>query len=699
MSSTIEATLDKELGINDFRLVWEKAGDLSGHWDSIGILLGLSPNKLDEIEAEGKPPKTCLRKVFECWLRKDCDQSSGAPTLRMLCNCIRSKSGGANPALADEIAKEYPTSSEKQPLSPVDTNPSSREVTPNRESVTPLNSPDTKATYASGNPTTFLDLLRQIEELQRIYASNIYKTKEAFLSIEDKIISLPKVIDFIQYHITNLLSPRFHKEQFIDKLQDEYDKVKSMNQLFRVLGKRASWFNFDFVVLLVKEFIADREVQRMWSTYSNLLKDYFKNNNGRAVEVVNGVEFGVSDAPGTQVMIAKVANDDYTLNDLHFFHSAIADALEIPEYKFYFCHIDNGCMELKYSVPDFLHSILFPLTNQQCRSLAEIGIIKLSCNEHVHEMKQLPENELKKLSHFTIDINDPLWYENTSTPLIEACWRGLKDEVQWLIDESGSQERGTNGWNPPLAASYGGHFDVLKLLIDVYHCDPSQGDDDGVISLHMASYKGHLNIAQYLVNECHVDPDIADSSCNTGLLYSALGGHIDLVIMFLKKKCNVSQVNREGSTLSLLACKSGEVALVHQLKQFSIFSEDDIDFNGCGIVHYCAMSDSVELLEYLQKDCNINLSKRDRFGATPLHIASQYASSGFIMKAADIFGYKVLLEADYSDCSSLHYLCSGLVDKYCITEVYNKLTAPCDIPLVSRLASTNKQYIISEGIR
>uniref|UniRef100_A0A1X7SN51 Death domain-containing protein n=1 Tax=Amphimedon queenslandica TaxID=400682 RepID=A0A1X7SN51_AMPQE len=154
--------------INDFRLVWEKASVLSRHWDSIGIMLGLSPNKLDEIEAEGKPPKTCLRKVFECWLRKEYDQSSGAPTLRMLCNCIRSESGGADPALADEIVNKYSKSSERQPLSPVDTNPSSREVTPNTELAAPLTSPDTKATYASGKSKEFPvnDILKQIDELQ-----------------------------------------------------------------------------------------------------------------------------------------------------------------------------------------------------------------------------------------------------------------------------------------------------------------------------------------------------------------------------------------------------------------------------------------------------------------------------------------------------------------------------------------------------
>ena len=84
-------------------------------------------------------------------------------------------------------------------------------------------------------------------------------------------------------------------------------------------------------------------------------------------------------------MIAKVARTDYSLNDLYFFHKAIADAIEVPKYQLYFCTIDDGCMELKYSIPDFLYSLFFPLTNQQCHPLAEISIIKMTCGEYVHE--------------------------------------------------------------------------------------------------------------------------------------------------------------------------------------------------------------------------------------------------------------------------------------------------------------------------
>ena len=116
------------IDINDFQLVWGKAGVLSGRWDSMAIMLGLSPNKLYEIEAGGKPPKTFFWKVFDCWLKRDYDyKSHGVPTLRMLCNSIKSNSEGADPALANEIAKEYTinlTSSGEATTSPVDTSSS-----------------------------------------------------------------------------------------------------------------------------------------------------------------------------------------------------------------------------------------------------------------------------------------------------------------------------------------------------------------------------------------------------------------------------------------------------------------------------------------------------------------------------------------------------------------------------------------------
>ena len=224
-----------------------------------------------------------------------------------------------------------------------------------------------------------------IGDLREVYLDNMYHTEKSFHSID-----VSEVIDFVKHYIALLLSPRFDKHEVIEPMKEDFDHIKTMNQLFRVLEKYISWFNFELVVKLVNTFITnERDLQRKWSTYREKLKDYFKNNDNQAVQIADSIEFGLSDVPGTKVMIAKVARDDYTLNDLYFFHKLIADALEVPEFKFYFCTIDDGCMELKYSIPDFLYSVLFPLTNQQCHSLAEIGIIKMICHEHVHEMKQV----------------------------------------------------------------------------------------------------------------------------------------------------------------------------------------------------------------------------------------------------------------------------------------------------------------------
>ena len=212
---------------------------------------------------------------------------------------------------------------------------------------------------------------------------NMHETKKYFRSLD-----ISEVIDYILSYIPSLLSPRFRKHQTIELIEQEFEDVKTMTQLFRTLKKYISWFNFEFIAKLVSAFITDdRDLLRKWSTYHEKLKDYFKNNNTQAVQIDDAIQFGLSDVPGTKVMVAKVEKDDYTLSDLYFFHKAIADCLEVPNYHFYFCEIGNGCMKLKYCIPDFLYSLIFPLTNQQCHSLAEVGIIKIACGEYVQEMK------------------------------------------------------------------------------------------------------------------------------------------------------------------------------------------------------------------------------------------------------------------------------------------------------------------------
>ena len=258
--------------------------------------------------------------------------------------------------------------------------------------------------------------------------------------------------------------------------------------------------------------------------------------------------------------------------------------------------------------------------------------------------------------------------------------------MQWLIDKFGYElfQRGRNGWNPLHAASYGGHLDVLSLLINQYHCDPSKGDDDNVSCLHMASYKGHLDIALYLLDTCNINPDVSDNSYNTALLYAAMGGHCDLVTLLLNRNCSSSQCNKQGATLSLLACKSGNIALVHKLEALALFLPNATCYSGRGVLHYSCMSDSVELVQYLMTQYQLKNDVIDRYGITPFSMAARFSTSNIV---SSIGNNEMLLKLDIYGRSAMHYIC---FPNMMITgsEVYCKLFAPCDSPFVRNSNST-----------
>ena len=220
----------------------------------------------------------------------------------------------------------------------------------------------------------------------------------------------------------------------------------------------------------------------------------------------------------------------------------------------------------------------------------------------------------------------------------------------------------------------------------------------------MASYKGHLSIVQYLVDTCHVPPDQPDNSNNTALLYSAMGGHSDLVEFFIERNCNTSQINCMSASLSLLACQSGELSLVHKLESLNLFSPDDITKSGSGILHYTCRSmnnKSVELFKYLLNRYQLSIDVKDQYGSTPLHNASWYASSSVVEYIVSIQGNEALLVTDNNDRSYLHYACDASIH---IPGgiMHGKLMAQSDASVIDTINNTTiKQniYIIKRNER
>ena len=209
-------------------------------------------------------------------------------------------------------------------------------------------------------------------------------------SLKTSSHTVSDIIEYMQLHVIALLSPELRTCNITSLVRQELSSITTLAGLFIHLEKYVSWFNYEFIVKLANVFLScNRSLKRKWSTYRQKLKDYFTSNNDVAIKCADGIEFGLSDVPGTKVLIAKVAKDDYTFNDLFFFRQAIPDAFKMSQYRLYFCSVHFGCLELKYCIPDYIYSVLFPLTDEHLLSLANIGIIKLSCGSFEYEIKEV----------------------------------------------------------------------------------------------------------------------------------------------------------------------------------------------------------------------------------------------------------------------------------------------------------------------
>lgn len=96
-------------GINDLYEVATELEDVASKWRDIGLALRLHDPDLSVIDTEGKLVDGCLKDMLRLWLNQSYDvRKHGEPSWQMLAEAVRARSGGNNPAIADQIHQKHP---------------------------------------------------------------------------------------------------------------------------------------------------------------------------------------------------------------------------------------------------------------------------------------------------------------------------------------------------------------------------------------------------------------------------------------------------------------------------------------------------------------------------------------------------------------------------------------------------------------
>ena len=348
-SNTIGTQASNFVGINDLNIVFKEVKSISPKWIQFAQSLQIKQSTIDIIETNHRGDCVrCLNEVLKNWLRwenYDC-MRYGVPCWRLVCEAVRE--GGDDPALADEIAHKYPQlSSEVAPYVPSEKN---------------------------------YELANQLFELQCEFSDVLYETKKYFLPI-----LLSEIIGYLKSHIVALLGSAV-PETISMTVIEEFESIKTISKLFDILQyKYLSWFNYKLIIKLVDEFLSKQNrklyktLKDAWSHYEKKLEDYFM-NSGTLLKDAEDVQFGEfnSPSPGTKIIVVKVDRENYTLNDLFFLRKALPKELNIPEYDLYFSYVYTNSLHLEYWIPDFLRLFIFPLSEEQEKGLASLGILEMS---------------------------------------------------------------------------------------------------------------------------------------------------------------------------------------------------------------------------------------------------------------------------------------------------------------------------------
>ena len=94
---------------HDHHDVLQELTSVAAKWKSIGSALRLKPDDLEKIdEQHSGVPTACLISIVTEWLKRNYNvKKFGEPTWQWLVEAVDDPAGGANTALAREIAKRH----------------------------------------------------------------------------------------------------------------------------------------------------------------------------------------------------------------------------------------------------------------------------------------------------------------------------------------------------------------------------------------------------------------------------------------------------------------------------------------------------------------------------------------------------------------------------------------------------------------
>ena len=243
----------------------------------------------------------------------------------------------------------------------------------------------------SASSFPYLDLSGLTHEQQQELRGRLRSdTQEIMMQFQELVSSTIKSfkrqcvpLDELVSHVITLgaFDPVFKKPQapLFQYCFQRLEAADTIPKVFLALKNYLSFFNYHILEHIIKELGTEEDKAEL-QRYKDYFNQYAKK---RIFECLP--EFGpVSDIDHADIFVKLDSlYDNYTVAQIEEFRHKLSKILHLSSQGILrLCRVEKGCIQLRFQVPLFVQQEIFPLSREQERVLADVGVIKLTCGEY-----------------------------------------------------------------------------------------------------------------------------------------------------------------------------------------------------------------------------------------------------------------------------------------------------------------------------
>lgn len=218
-------------------------------------------------------------------------------------------------------------------------------------------------------------LYMQFCELSMKYASltssvrdSLKQQKITAAQLAEKLMDLVGFVPLRQGNECRLLENR----------SPELKQAETTDEVFLILKEYHSFFNYELVKYIIEKLGTEEDKANL-EKYVEDFTEYCKRS-------VFECPFpsGSKTSPHFVDLVMKVDSESmikpYTLKAVELFRMQVSKLLQVTKYTLKLCNVEEGCLLLRFQIPRFLKTVVFPLNSEQKKSLKDLGVIKMECD-------------------------------------------------------------------------------------------------------------------------------------------------------------------------------------------------------------------------------------------------------------------------------------------------------------------------------